>query len=567
MRRFFLHSWFSFIYPNAPFWVRYKKGFYSFPCLNTAQFLGALNDNIYKPLIMFFLINAMGTEHSSSILSAVGALYITPFLLFSSIGGILADRYSKAFLVQILKGCEIFIMSFAIWAFYAQSFWGCYLLLFCLATHSALFGPSKYGILPEIIQSPLLPQANGHITSATYLAIILGTFLASFFAGIGTNSFLIGASFCLLFSIIGFGASLGIKTKTSLFSSKKISMFFIRDILNTLNKTHSYPFVFPSIVGSSFFLLLGGFVQLNIIPLTIQSLHLSPHAGGYLFFLTAIGIAFGSFLSGKIQKKKIHLGLSCLMGYNISLCLLLMSYFSWNVYIVSGILIMLGVCGGMFILPFDTCIQANSPNNTRGQTIATSNFLSFLGVLIASFYLYIAGSILSLSAASSFFVIGLVTWFVSLFLSLQLLEMFAPFLARHIPIYRNIPIIDVNTILPYKKIYLVEDTRLSTIWKLYQLSPSMHFLIPKHASFNWIKIWIPSLHFRDPSTPFAQLIEEAKSLQIGERRICLLLNSPIPEQNNAPSMMSLFSFQDTSICSIRSQKQSHRRHALIVEQF
>ena len=85
-----------------------------------------------------------------------------------------------------------------------------------------------------------------------------------------------------------------------------------------------------AIIGSAFFLLVGSFVQLNIVPFAMESLHLSESAGGYLFGLTAIGIAIGSIIAGKLGKEHIDLGLSCVASLFITVLFLLLWLFSFS---------------------------------------------------------------------------------------------------------------------------------------------------------------------------------------------------------------------------------------------
>lgn len=127
--------------------------FSSFTYLNVTQFLGALNDNIYKLLIVYFFIQLEGIEFSHQILATTGATFVIPFLLFSAISGTLADRFSKRDIIVITKILELVIMGLAVCAFAFQSKWGSYAILFMLATQSAIFGPSKYGIVPELVSS------------------------------------------------------------------------------------------------------------------------------------------------------------------------------------------------------------------------------------------------------------------------------------------------------------------------------------------------------------------------------------------------------------------------------
>ena len=109
--------------------------------LNVTQFLGALNDNVFKYLIVFLLINLLGVAASTDILFWVGVIYVLPFLLFSSNAGILADRFSKQRLIIALKLLEVLIMVCGIIAFAYQSSLGLYILLFLLSLQSALFSP------------------------------------------------------------------------------------------------------------------------------------------------------------------------------------------------------------------------------------------------------------------------------------------------------------------------------------------------------------------------------------------------------------------------------------------
>ena len=174
-----------------------KAGKRSLLSLNIAQFFGVINDNVFKLVMAFLLIESLGYAETSKILSATGAIYVIPFLLFSSSAGILADRFSKQKLLVGMKCAEILIMILAVFAFGSKSLFGCFTLLFLLSTHSALFGPSKYGIIPELVPQNEVSRANGLVTSFTYLAIILGTFLASFLTDITQHHFVLIALFCL----------------------------------------------------------------------------------------------------------------------------------------------------------------------------------------------------------------------------------------------------------------------------------------------------------------------------------------------------------------------------------
>jgi acyl-[acyl-carrier-protein]-phospholipid O-acyltransferase/long-chain-fatty-acid--[acyl-carrier-protein] ligase len=136
----------------------------SFFGITATQFLGAFNDNFYKQLMLLLAIPVVpGTLDQQQVATIVFAL---PFVLFSGIAGHLSDKYSKNRVIVLAKAAEIGIMGLG--------------LMFLMGIHSAFFGPSKYGILPELFRNKDLPRANGIVLMTTFLAIIFGTVSAGF---------------------------------------------------------------------------------------------------------------------------------------------------------------------------------------------------------------------------------------------------------------------------------------------------------------------------------------------------------------------------------------------------
>src|SRR5262249_36970073 len=154
---------------------------------------------------------------------------------------------------------------------------------FLMAFQSALFSPCKYGIIPEIVPASRISHCNGIITATTYLAIILGTFLASFLTEISHKKFVFAVFSCVFISILGWIACLGIEKTKPQAAKKKVSTRFISDIFRSLLKARSTRYLVTVLVFGAYFLFMGAYTQLNIIPFTLQSLHLSEVHGGYLF--------------------------------------------------------------------------------------------------------------------------------------------------------------------------------------------------------------------------------------------------------------------------------------------
>ncbi len=511
---------------------------HSLAFLNISQFLGAMNDNIFKLILVFMLIGVEGQQKASIILSAVGALFVIPFLLFSSAAGVLADRFSKQRLLVIMKAAECVTMFLALFAFAYQSAWAGYSLLFLLATHSAMFGPAKYSIIPEIVPRDRVSKANGLITGCTYLAMIVGTFFASFLTEVTHRQFVVTAGFCFLMALIGLGSAFGIKKTLPQGSQKRVNPLFLREIYQTLRFCVGRKHLLLSVFGSSYFLFLGAFTQLNIIPYAMESLHLSDVAGGYLFLSTALGIAIGSFIAGKASKKQVELGLTCLAGLAMSLLFLLLSIFSSSLTCSIIFLVLLGIFGGAFIVPCDSYTQLASPHEKRGQIIAAANFLSFSGVLVASLALYIFSNFLGLSSANGFAMLGVCTLIVSLVMTCRLSDLSLPYFARKLSLFWRLRIqgLDLVEKMPDAVLVLTEPNLQKTL-VLLELVPNAQLFVIKKTEKNarWLNKLFYSIHFLPVHDDMGNLIKLARSKAKEHLRPCFCLEGTLPKVSTESS--------------------------------
>lgn len=395
------------------------RRFSSFTYLNVTQFLGALNDNIFKLLVVYFCIQMLGIEQSHKILALSGAIFVIPFLLFSAFSGSLADKFSKRNIIVFTKIFEVFVMMCALVSFYFESTWGAYSVLFFLATQSAIFGPSKYGILPELVSTDKISQANGMMTSFTFLAIIIGTFFASFLLDITQKSFIFAASFCSFLSLIGLATSFCIEYTPPSGSTKKVSTDLLTDTWKALQIARRQPSLLTAIVSAAFFLFLGAFSQLNIIPFSVQSLGLTDTQGGYLFLLIALGIGIGSLLAGKVSGKTVELALIPLAGIGITLTLYMVDFLSDSLLSIVPLVLIVGLFGGIYMVPLDSYIQIASPNEHRGKIVGATNFLSYFGVLLASVLLYLLTEVFGFGADKGFTVMGCIMLALTVIVTFQ----------------------------------------------------------------------------------------------------------------------------------------------------
>src|SRR5579864_374180 len=197
----------------------WKRGFWM---LIATQIQGALNENGLKQLIVFIVL-AMSLQQAQRdrLVLLVGALFAVPYILFSMVGGFLADRYSKRTVTIGTKVLEAGVMLLAIGGLAQQNLSLEFAAVFLASTQAALFGPAKYGLLPEILPSARLSWGNGIIELGTFLGVIAGTVAAGLMAdGFRGHQAWSGLVFLGL-SVLGLACSLGVTRVPAAAPAKK----------------------------------------------------------------------------------------------------------------------------------------------------------------------------------------------------------------------------------------------------------------------------------------------------------------------------------------------------------
>jgi acyl-[acyl-carrier-protein]-phospholipid O-acyltransferase/long-chain-fatty-acid--[acyl-carrier-protein] ligase len=390
-----------------------KKRALSF--LNIAQFTAAFNDNLFKFLTIYLLIDLKGAVHASDITFFVGVFYVLPFLLFSNIAGAITDKVSKQKIIVWMKGLEVAIIGLGYFAYMTQTVWLCYTTVFLLSLQSAVMSPPKYSIILELVNKENVSKANSYVTSYTYIAIILGTFMASFLTQITGKNFILSLSVCMGAAIVGFIASLNIPKTEAVGAKINAKQPPFAQLVETLSLCKKTPKLLMVVIGSAFFLFIGAFLQLNLIPFAISSLGMSEVGGGYLFLGTSFGIALGSLISGKVCKKGVHLGVSAFSMIAMAFFVFLIPICSKSISAVFVVLSIIGLLGGLYQIPLDSYMQMHCPSEKRGKVVAAGNFLSFAGVLLAPISMMIFEKVLFLTPAAGFVMMGFILLGASLF--------------------------------------------------------------------------------------------------------------------------------------------------------
>ena len=185
--------------------LNYKK----FAPFFWVQFLGAMNDNIIKNLLVI-LIAYKGIElygmNSQTLIALVGASFILTNILFSPYAGLLADKYNKVKVMRITKFVELFIMLIATFGFYSGNYLVLVVSVFLMGVQSTFFGPVKFSIIPTLVENKHLSIATSYVEFGTFLAILIGTIGGGMLSKVSSWQ-LYGVTLCIV-SIVGIALSL-----------------------------------------------------------------------------------------------------------------------------------------------------------------------------------------------------------------------------------------------------------------------------------------------------------------------------------------------------------------------
>ena len=362
--------------------TRSRRGFWA---LIATQFQGAFSDNILRNLLRSVSGGMnLGKTERESFGSIVTFLFSVPFLILSMPGGWLADRFSKRQITIWTKVMEFGSMLLATAGLATHTMGLSLAALTLVASQAALFGPSKYGLLPELMPEKSLSWGNGVIELGTFLAIILGT-VGGAWMGERFQGHEIDAGYVLLgLSVIGFATSLGIDKVPAAAPQKPFRVNVVADLWMQIGKMRKDRALFLAVLGNTYFWFLGSLLFSTIVVYGPDVLHVGQTKTGYLNATLAIGIGLGSMAAGWISDNKIEYGLIPLgsigmTGTGFALGL--------TPHGMTGSAVLLGVLGfwaGFFAVPVNALIQHKPADEDKGGIIAAANLLSFVGIAISS---------------------------------------------------------------------------------------------------------------------------------------------------------------------------------------
>jgi acyl-[acyl-carrier-protein]-phospholipid O-acyltransferase/long-chain-fatty-acid--[acyl-carrier-protein] ligase len=365
------------------------------------QFFSAFNDNYLKTALVFLILFRIGDSHGEALITLAGAIFIAPYFFLSALGGELADRYDKALVARRLKLAEIAVAAVAVIGFALSSLAVLFAALFGFGVIAALFGPIKYGILPDHLPTASLPSANALVEGATFIAILTGTMAAGFTSAAGGDVvpismvILVFALACWLSSRMippsGEGAP-------SLVVSRNIAASTAALIRHLRGDSRLW---WGALVTSWFWLV--GIVTLSLLPPLIKSrLGGDEHAVTAYLALFTVAVGIGSALAAIVARGRIVLNTTLAGAILLGLFAIDLGVSGWGVegagvnlgasHVFSSArglrtafdLAGIATAGGLYIVPAFAAVQSWAGADMRARTVAAVNILNAAFMTVAT---------------------------------------------------------------------------------------------------------------------------------------------------------------------------------------
>ena len=390
--------------------VGWQRGFWS---LMGTQFQNAFSDNALKQLIILVLLagataSASGEKKNDELVAMVTAVFSAPFILFAMLGGWLADRNSKQRMMVYVKTAEMGIMAFAGLALWLTSLPLLLGAIFLMGCHSAIFAPSKYGILPEILPHDKLSWGNGILELLTFLGVILGVVAA----GIFSDAFLkegrawIAGPILMAIAFVGWLLSRQVTPVPAADPTCPVRINPVTDLWRQLSIMKQDRDLWRACWGNTGFYFISALVMMNMVVFCKDILKLTDTQNSMMNVWLAIGIGIGSVVAGYASRGRIEYRLVPLGALGLALSTVPMGMDGVTADTFRICMGCLGFSAGLFIVPVVTVIQHRPSPESKGAVQGSVSSLSFLGIMAAAGVQWVSRDAFGISSGQVFWLCG-----------------------------------------------------------------------------------------------------------------------------------------------------------------
>ena len=368
------------------------------------QFLGAFNDNVFKTALITLVVfhaASLSNIDSATLATLLPGLFILPFFLFSATAGQIADKFEKSKIIRYVKIFEISIMLFASLGFFLNNIVLLSGALLMMGMHSTLFGPVKYAYLPQHLKENELLGGNGMVEMGSFAAILLGQIIGVFLA-LQENHALFTSIATVTIVIIGYWTSRGIPNSPAADASLKINWNPITETFYNLKFVWKHSLIWFALIAISWFWFYGATLLAQFPSFAKNILKGDESLFILLLSVFSIGVGIGSLLCEKLSKGKLELGLvlfgaTGLTLFGVDLYLATANFHSplttqnyiqfmsqlnnWRLLLDIALI---GLFGGLYIVPLYALIQAHAEKSHQSRVIAANNILNALLMVISA---------------------------------------------------------------------------------------------------------------------------------------------------------------------------------------
>jgi len=364
-----------------------------FAPLFLCQFFAAFGDNFLKTALGFLIVYQLSGADSPALVQLAAAIFIAPYFFLSGLGGEFADRFDKAWVAQRIKFVEIGVAVLAVAGFAFHSLSLLFVALFLFGVLGSLFGPVKYGILPDLLAREELAAGNALVEGGTFLAILLGT-IAAGVAAKGSSNPIHFAWLMILTAFVSWLSATYIPRTGEGAPELKINHNIFVSTGSLIKQLRADPRLWWGGLVTSWFWLVGVVVMSLLLPLVQSDLGGTEAVVTVFLTIFSIAVALGSGLAAWLAAGRIiilptligavllglfavDLGWTSHVFVHGAAPLGIAGFFATPGGIHIGIdLAGLAIAGGLFVVPTFAAVQAWAGADRRARVVAGVNVLN-----------------------------------------------------------------------------------------------------------------------------------------------------------------------------------------------